>query len=625
MLKINYLKQDNYFHGLQEIQKYLDIRISASGITITTERTDGNTEIDKNGNSVVFRYKEEHEFWFLLTRLYLHKDEDNYKEAFFSPIKRLGAMIDCSRNAVLTKESVKEYIVYLALMGYSYLELYTEDTYEIEGEEYFGYMRGRYKSEEIKEIDTHAKMFGIELVPCIQTMAHLHCLFKWKEYRQIQDVNDILLLRDERTYTLIDKMLKTVAANFSSRKINLGMDEVMLLGSGTFLNKNGYVPRGELMLEHLNKVVKMAQSYGFEVSIWNDMFFRIGNGNDYRIKNPYFAPELIAQIPENTKLIYWDYIDEDEEVYENAFRHSLRLTKNTGFAAGIYSWQTFVADNDLGMRKLKPGIDACIKCGIDDVLVTTWGDDGAEASRFSVLPTLCAYGEYCRTKTLAGCDKVCEFLFGYTFREFCDISLVNRYIDLETIKHANVFYGNCAKYMLYNDLFYGLNDNNVPPNAHERSIQNHQILSKLASRKSRFSYLFKTMSALSWILIEKADLSVDIKCAYDLKNRDALLKAVERIAEVKKRLRAFISIYERQWLKENKPFGFEIQHIRLGGLYERLRYSEKHLKLYLEEKIDCIKELEEKRLPSNYDTEDCKYNPFVGTWAETVTCGRLTK
>ena len=53
-------------------------------------------------------------------------------------------MLDCSRNAVFKKEEIKKFVSIIARMGYKELYLYTEDTYEIEGEEYFGYLRGKY-------------------------------------------------------------------------------------------------------------------------------------------------------------------------------------------------------------------------------------------------------------------------------------------------------------------------------------------------------------------------------------------------------------------------------------------------------------------------------------------------
>ena len=52
-------------------------------------------------------------------------------------MKRYGVMLDCSRNGVMKVEQAKRFIDYLEKIGYNTLELYTEDTYEIEDEPYF--------------------------------------------------------------------------------------------------------------------------------------------------------------------------------------------------------------------------------------------------------------------------------------------------------------------------------------------------------------------------------------------------------------------------------------------------------------------------------------------------------
>ena len=86
---------------------------------------------------------------------------------------KLGVMLDCSRDAVYSVETLKRYFGLLKKMGYTYVQLYTEDVYELEGEAYFGYLRGRYSKQELKELDAAARANGLELVPCIQTLAHL--------------------------------------------------------------------------------------------------------------------------------------------------------------------------------------------------------------------------------------------------------------------------------------------------------------------------------------------------------------------------------------------------------------------------------------------------------------------
>ena len=46
--------------------------------------------------------------------------------------KRLGVMVDCSRNAVMKVETVKKFIDAMSKMGYNMLMLYTEDAFYVE-------------------------------------------------------------------------------------------------------------------------------------------------------------------------------------------------------------------------------------------------------------------------------------------------------------------------------------------------------------------------------------------------------------------------------------------------------------------------------------------------------------
>ena len=106
-------------------------------------------------------------------------------------------MLDCSRNAVMKPEQVMRFADIISSFGYNSIQLYTEDTYEIDGAPYFGYLRGRYTKEEIKAIDEHCMEKGVELIPCIQTLAHLNQIFRWSDYASIRDTDDILLEKKE--------------------------------------------------------------------------------------------------------------------------------------------------------------------------------------------------------------------------------------------------------------------------------------------------------------------------------------------------------------------------------------------------------------------------------------------
>ena len=147
-------------------------------------------------------------------------------------------MVDCSRNSVMTVAATKRLIDKMSFMGHRVLGLYTEDTFEVNNEPHFGCLRGRYTKKELKELDRYALSKGVTLKPYIQTLAHLNQIFLWDEYYAIKDIDDILLIGDERTYELIDHIFQTLAECFTAREVNIGMDEAHHVGRGAYLDNS---------------------------------------------------------------------------------------------------------------------------------------------------------------------------------------------------------------------------------------------------------------------------------------------------------------------------------------------------------------------------------------------------
>ena len=87
-----------------------------------------------------------------------------------SPFRMLGIMLDCSRNKVFKIDYIKSYLAKLALMGQNTVMLYTEDTYQIDSEPFFGYMREGYTLSELQELDAYAAGLGKAIgIPAITT------------------------------------------------------------------------------------------------------------------------------------------------------------------------------------------------------------------------------------------------------------------------------------------------------------------------------------------------------------------------------------------------------------------------------------------------------------------------
>ncbi|HEY3666310.1 MAG TPA: family 20 glycosylhydrolase, partial [Polyangiaceae bacterium] len=137
-----------------------------------------------------------------------------------------GLMIDASRNGVPHVVSLEQRIIELALLGINQLTLYTEDTYEVQGHPLVGYMRGPYTKSELRRLVRYAKAFGIEMFPCIQTLAHLEQVLQYrKAYAGVRDTASVLSVKAKGTRDLVAAFLDSASAPYDSGRIHIGMDE----------------------------------------------------------------------------------------------------------------------------------------------------------------------------------------------------------------------------------------------------------------------------------------------------------------------------------------------------------------------------------------------------------------
>ena len=530
--------------------------------------------------------------------------------------RRLGTMIDCSRNAVMKPETVMRWIDLTADLGYNTVSLYIEDTYEIEDNPYFGHLRGRYSFGEMKAIGDYARSKGVEVIPCIQTLAHLNAIFHWPEYRKIQDVEAIMLVGDERVYALVDKMFASLKETLNCTTVNIGMDEAWLLGRGNYLTQNGLVDRFDILLTHLNRVSEIARKYDFHLLMWADMFFRIiNNGSYYNTEKLGAMTETVKNmIPDNVDLVYWDYYTTEKEKYDHLLEAHLAIKPDVAFAGGLWSWEGFVPHNSFTINCTGKALRSCLDHGVKDVYMTMWGDNGAECSKFSLLPSL--YYTACIARGIEDMDRIkagFQKKFGIPFDAFMLLDLTGTAND-----SPDEIY-NPDKYMLYNDCFMGQFDSTVRPGDAESYTA---CAEKLAvwENEPGFGYLFRTAKALCQVLGIKFDLGIRTRNAYIHKDMDGLKALIGEYQRLLSALEIFYGTFRTQWMKENKPHGFDVQDVRLGGLMQRVKHCTERLNAYVQGEADRIEELEEPVLDPLCRNDMSATGPIIhNNWSMAVS------
>lgn len=592
---------------ISEILKQL--KINSDVFVKLVEKKGEPLKVEKKGDQAVITYGRAVELYRGLGLLAEHSTDESYTTVQSARFKLDGVMLDCSRNGVMKPDVVKRFIRYMALMGLDTLMLYTEDTYEIPEYPYFGYMRGRYSCEELKEMDEYAYSYGIELIPCIQTLAHLEAALRWPCFGDVKDCNNILLCGEEKTYTLIEAMIRTCRNCFRTKRIHVGMDEAHMMGLGKYLDRNGYETREVIFCRHLDRVNEICKKYGFKPMIWSDMFFRLAFGGAYYPpEGAQFDQKVVELVPGDVELVYWDYYHEEQSDYERYIKQHKQFNNKIIFAGGAWRWLGHGPALVKSVYQTRVALKGCIEEGVDEVFVTAWGDNGNEASFMCILPIMQQYAEFCYQGDVSD-DVLAERMLVCTGESFQDMMLMDKANNVD-VGHWTCSGGNPSKYLLYMDILGGIAERHTDEGYPERYENGAKLLYEAAERSPSFGYMYEHIANLCKVLAIKSRVGVDAQKAYKAGDRETLKQIADQVLpELLCRFDAFHKTMYQQWTTECKANGYEVLDLRIGGLESRTKTAIARINLYLEGKIDRLEELDEYRL-----TMDCRPNDEVGKY-----------
>ncbi len=617
--------EERLLSAVSEIAELVGFELAADGLPVTVERIDEGLSVTYTDTGAVIGYAQTAQLFRAIGRLV--ETADSKEPVRETPAySDLCVMYEVSANAVQTTEMVKQNIRHLALMGYTSMMLYVEDLFEVEGYPYFGYMRGRYTKAELKEFDAYAARFGIELIPCIQVLAHLLQAMRWAAHRKMHDCEDILLVDEPETYKLIEAMFDTVSECFTSRRINVGMDEAWMLGCGKYFKKHGYVERTEILKSHLAKVMDIVKAHGFSPMMWSDMYFSAAfDHNDYyyaaeELQDPHMPQSVLDIAPAEMSLIYWDYGNFYEITNTMARLH--KEFKNTiWFAGGATKWAGYAPMNQFSLWCSREQLRACRDNGIDKIIVTVWGSNGSECAVMSILPTLQMFAEDCYAgrnddEWVANRFATCH---DGVYEDFLLLDAINFTPGNEAPGAGS---RNPSKYLLHQDVLLGLFDKHVDPATYPAHFVDTAVrLRQAKERNPRWAYLFDMLATLADVLELKATVGIDLKAAYDSGDRTAMADIADRVLpEILRRMDIFFTVFADHWQRENKIIGMEVMEIRFGGLERRMKNAIDRIHRYLTGQVDSLSELEEERLFYDGRQEGGRnLNIGIGRWGSVVS------
>lgn len=606
----------NWQSALTELQEELGYLPAENGIEIRCVKGD-ELSVESDGISVTLIWAAPVQFYRAMSLIPQPLAPCSIHEK--ARFETCGVMFDCSRNAVLKPEGMRYLLRKMALMGLNMGMMYTEDTYEVPEQPFFGYKRGRYTFDELKALDDYADQFGIELCPCIQTLGHLKRILHWPAFHRYRENDEVLLADYEDTYVLLDQMIRAATAPYRSKRIHLGMDEAYGVGLGAHLVYHGYENPHQVIGRHLKRVLEITDKYGLSAMMWSDMYFHL-DGHDYHNGGLPSQSARDAVDPRIT-LMYWDYYQSDEAMYADALHKHAQFPAPTVFAGGIWTWIGPAPDYPTAIANSVAGLSACMKAGVPLALATAWGDNGGEANMVASLLALQLYAEmtytgvYDEEALRARFRRCCNA----DAQAFLDISQLNLVPGMKSCHNDPV---NACKFLLYQDPLIQLFEADTAGfdmSGHFASLV--QKFAHYAQENPEYALLFDFYATLSHALALKCawhEQAGDVVRRGDRETAAALADGIPATVEALNTLRV---LWRKLWESTNKPNGFEILEVRLGGVAARMATAGEKMRAFADGTVDTIPELLETSLITKRHPDG--HINCTNTMDEIATPGRI--
>ncbi len=556
--------------GFSEVAERLCFEWCESGQPVQIAHQEQGLTVRKNNDGILLGWNKPVQLYRALSLLAQHWDEDSIQIEETPCFDTVGMMFDVSRNAVLKLESIRVILQKMALMGMDLGMMYTEDTYEIPQQPYFGWMRGKYTIEDLKKLDDYADCFGIELCPCIQTLGHLNRALHWPALAHLKENEEVLLADDEKTYEFLEQAIAAAVAPYRSKRIHIGMDEAFGVGLGVHLRRFGYEDPHTIIRRHLDRILEITNKMGLDAMMWSDMYFRSDSPTEDYYDTTEPSEKTLAAVRPDVTLVYWDYYHETKAEYAEMLRKHNILGAPVAYAGGIWTWTGPATNYHKTINSAVPGLEAARDAQVPLVLATAWGDNGAEANLQTALPGMQLFAEFNYTGTYdeQALSKRFAVCCGSDYKMFQDL---NGFNEFPGMFGSPMRPSNAVKFMLYQDPLVQLFESDtkgVAMASHYSKLE--QTYAEYAAQGGEYDLLFDFYRQLARVLAGKCRWHEEIGPAVRQGDKQTAKELADSLQEVAADTEALRICWRTLWNSTNRPFGFEIIDGRLGAVHARL-------------------------------------------------------
>lgn len=286
----------------------------------------------------------------------------------YPSIKNRGYMLDVSRGKLPKLEYLKNLVDTMADLKYNQLQLYM-DSFVYDYKNFPEYVKDTdpITRKEIMELDEYCKERFINLVPNQNGFGHMehwiakkelsHLAITGKKGTKFSTLNPLL----DESLELVDRIYDGFADSFSSKYMNIGMDEPAELG----LNETEEICKkygvGKVYTDYLKKICQLCSNkYNKIPMFWDDIVFK--------------HEEQIENLPKDAVVMHWGY--ETEHHYDRNCRKLSEKGLRFYVCPGTSMWGSYTGRTNNCIVNMSKAAECGNYYGAEGFLLTEWGDNG---------------------------------------------------------------------------------------------------------------------------------------------------------------------------------------------------------------------------------------------------------
>ena len=283
-----------------------------------------------------------------------------------------GFYHDITRGRVPTLETLKALVDRMVYLKMNSLQLYVEHTYPFEECREIAERYGSITPQELSELDAYCKERFVDFIPSLSTFGHMYEILRQEPYRHLRvlaDFKETHNFRWERmrhhtinpehpeSLPLVRSLIGQYMPSFTSDYFNICCDE-------TFDLEESLGDRaGALYVDFVKKIISEVKSHGKTPMMWADILEK--------------HPETIAELPEDTVFLSWDY---SNTVEKEKIERISALGRPQIVCPGTSTWSNLCESLPISEDNIGRMAEFGYACGAIGVLNTNWGDLGNPCS-----------------------------------------------------------------------------------------------------------------------------------------------------------------------------------------------------------------------------------------------------